>query len=132
MSSFIFFTSVSASALIVYLWLYTDFLPFYLKLLKPLFTVKMYSWLMVDDFFNFYDERLVFNSYIEYLAFQKQDVSNFKIQFILKLLSCKTCLTTWVSILISLYFGSILWVGLIFLSININIFLLNFFLKTSR
>ena len=130
-SSFIFISFLSSVALVIYLWLHTDFFAYYLKLAKPILSEKIYCWLMAEDFFNFSDENLEFDSYIEYLSFQKQGVSCFTVQFILKLISCKTCLTTWVSILISLLCCGIHAAGPIFLFIIINIFLLRFFLKTS-
>ena len=130
MLSFLFLTLLPTISLVVYLWLYTDFAGYYIKLLKPILNNKIYSWLMAEEYLSFYDENISFDSYIEYLFFQKQGQSGAISDFVLKLLSCQICLVTWISIIYCLLCGRIEYTGLVFLAISANIFILKYFLKS--
>jgi hypothetical protein len=129
MSSLFFISTVSTLSLFIYLWLYTDFMGHYLKILKPILPKKIYLWLMPESFLNFFHESISFESYIEYLNFQKQGFVSPYIAFILKLISCQICLCTWVSIIFAYFSYGLSWTGIIFLLLSFNIFLLKFFLK---
>jgi hypothetical protein len=128
MSSFIFFTTILTASLLIHLWSNTNFFAYYLKLIKWLLPKKIYLWLMVEEYF--YDPSSSrYSSYIEYLYAQKQDTI-YLISFILKLMSCPICLSTWVSILLSIVlFGNILYMGVIYIIILISNYIFNFFLK---
>lgn len=129
MSSLIILLLCCVGALLIHLWFYSDFFAYYLKSLKFIIPTKLYNWFLVEEFLKNQDPNLVFDSYIEYLYVQKSFVQNFKIQFFLKLFSCITCFTTWVSIIISLIIGNILYVGLIFIILRILDFILRYTLK---
>lgn len=129
MSSLIILLLCCLGALIIHLWFYSDFFAYYLKSFKFLFPSKVYNWFLVEEFLKNQDPNLNFDSYIEYLYVQKSFLTDFKIQFLLKLFSCITCFTTWVSLIISLIIGNVLYVGLIFIVLRIFDFILRYTLK---
>lgn len=108
----------------MYLWFYSDFFAYYAKALKCLFPKKVYKWLLIEDFFT--DTEIQTVSYIEFLYIKRSINNNFIISFFLKLFSCIICLTTWVSLIISLMMGSLLYIGLVFLILRGLDFILRF------
>ena len=123
MSSLFFILLCCFGALIVKLWLYTDFFAFYIKILKPLFPKRAYSWLLVDEFLTSDGNH---SSYIEYLFIKRYMFCGTVTQFFLKLLSCQTCFSTWIAILISIIYGNLLFVGLAFILLRIFDFLMRY------
>jgi hypothetical protein len=131
MSSLLLILLCCIGALIIHLWFYSDFFAYYLKTFKPIIPIKVYEWLLVEDYFNNNDPDLNVDSYIEYLFIKKSFSTNFKTQFFLKLFSCTICFTTWISLIISLIIANIMYVGLIFIILRILDFILRFVLKKS-
>jgi hypothetical protein len=121
----------SLGALIIHLWFYSDFFAYYLKIFKPLVPNKLYKWFLVDDYLNNQDPNLSFDSYIEYLYIKKCFSKSFLIKFLLKLFSCVLCFTTWLSLIISIILGNVLYIGLVFLILRILDFILRYVLKKS-
>ena len=84
---------------------------------------------MVEEYFIRPPQDYIYNSYIEYFYSKRSFSNNFIELFILKLLSCPLCLTTWTSIVSCLAFGNITYVGILFIIVRCLDSLLNFFLK---
>jgi len=124
MSSLYLILLCCLSSWIMYLWFYSDFFAYYVKIFKKIIPTKIYNWLLIEDFFN--DTQLLSNSYIEYLNIKRSVTNNFLTSFMLKLFSCIICLTTWFAIIISLLIGNILYIGLIFLILRVLDFILRF------
>lgn len=131
MSSLLFISLCCFGALIIHLWFYSDFFAYYIKTFKFLVPKKIYSWLLIEAFLNNNDPNLSFDSYIEYLFIKKSFTTSFKTKFLLKLFSCITCFTVWVSLIISIIIGNILYIGLVFIILRILDFILRYILKKS-
>ncbi len=131
MSSLFLFLLCCVGALIIHIWFYSDFFAYYLKTFKFLIPSKIYNWLLIDDYLNNQDPNLFFDSYIEYLFVKYSLVRSFKVKFFLKLFSCITCFTFWVSLIISIIICNILYIGLIFIILRILDFILRYVLKKS-
>jgi hypothetical protein len=129
MSSLFLILLCCIGALIIHLWFYSDFFAYYIRSIKELIPRKIYYWLLIDDYLNNNNPNLLFDSYIEYLFVKRSFTKSFKTRFFLKLFSCITCLTTWVSIVISLIYGSLLYIGLIFIILRLLDFILRYVLK---
>lgn len=129
MSSLFLILLCCIGGLIIHLWFYSDFFAYYLKTVKYVVPKKIYSWLLIEDYFNNQDPNLFFDSYIEYLFIKRSFTKSFKIKFFLKLFSCITCFTVWISLVISMIFGNILYVGIIFIILRILDFILRYILK---
>jgi hypothetical protein len=121
----------SLGALIIHLWFYSDFFAYYLKIFNPLVPNKLYKWFLVDEYLNNQDPTLSFDSYIEYLYIKRCFSKSFLIKFLLKLFSCVLCFTTWLSLIISIILGNVLYIGLVFLILRILDFILRYVLKKS-
>jgi hypothetical protein len=130
MSILILLQTVSLIALFNHLWFKTDFFAFYVKAIKKVLPFNVYFYLMIDEYFMRPLEDYIYSSYIEYFYSKKSFSKNFIEIFILKLISCSLCLTTWFSLLSSLFLGNIFYTGIIFISVRLLDTLLNFFLKT--
>jgi hypothetical protein len=130
MSILIFFLLCSLFSMIGHLWVKTDVAAYYLKALKKYLPKKFYSWLLVEEFFNRPPDEYIYLSLIEYLNYKRQFSTNFKITFILKLLSCPLCFGFWMSLISSIISGNVLFVGVGFIIIRFFDWLLNFFLKS--
>jgi hypothetical protein len=126
MSSLLFILLCSIGALIIHLWFYSDFFAYYVKSLKLIIPTPIYNWLLIEDYFNNNDPNLITNSYIEFLFIKRAFEPSFKVQFFLKLFSCITCFSTWVALVISLFFFNILYIGLIFIVLRVLDFILRF------
>jgi len=131
MSSLFLFLLCSFGALIIHLWFYSDFFPYYLKFFKFIFPKKIYDWFLVEEYLNNQDPELFFDSHIEYLFVRRSFSKSFFTKFFLKLFSCVLCLTTWISLIISFIIGNLLYVGLIFLILRVLDFILRYVLKKS-
>jgi hypothetical protein len=129
MSSLLLILLCCVGALIIHLWFYSDFFAYYVKSFKFLIPKKFYEWLLIEDYFNNNDPDLNVESYIEYLYIKQSFSKSFIVLFFLKLFSCVLCLTTWISLLISLIYGNILYIGIVFVSLRILDFILRFVLK---
>jgi len=112
------------AAWLMHLWFYSDFFAYYAKAFKFSIPRKIYNWLLIEDFFI--DTEINVNSYIDFLFIKRSGNSNFFINFFLKLFGCIICLTTWVSIIISLIFGNLLYIGFVFLILRLLDFILRF------
>lgn len=108
----------------MHLWFYSDFFAYYAKAFEFFIPRKIYNWLLIEDFFI--DTEINVNSYIDFLFIKRSGNSNFFINFFLKLFGCSICLTTWVSIIISLIFGNLLYIGFVFLILRLLDFILRF------
>jgi hypothetical protein len=129
MSSLFIFLLCCTGALIIHLWFYSDFFAYYVKTFKFLIPTKIYNWLLIESYLNNKDPNLFFDSYIEYFFIKKSFTQSFKIKFFLKLFSCITCFTVWVSLIISIVIGNILYIGFVFLILRILDFILRYVLK---
>jgi hypothetical protein len=129
MSSLFLILLCCLGALIIHLWFYSDFFAYYLKFFKPLIPDKLYKWFLIEEYLNNQDPELFFDSYIEYLFVKRSFSNSFITSFFLKLFSCILCFTTWISLVISVVFGNILYIGLIFLILRILDFILRYVLK---
>jgi hypothetical protein len=129
MSSLLLFLLCCLGAVIIHLWFYSDFFAYYVKTFKFLIPNKIYSWLLIDEYLNNQNPDLSFDSYIEYFFIKRSLSKSFKIKFFLKLFSCITCFSIWVSILISLIIGNLLYIGLVFIILRILDFILRYVLK---
>ena len=129
MSSLFLLLLCCFGALIIHLWFYSDFFAYYVKSIKLLIPKKIYSWFLIEEYLNNQDPNLSFDSYIEYLYVKRSFTKSFKTIFFLKLFSCIICFTTWVSIIIAIVFGNLLYIGLIFLILRILDFILRYTLK---
>ena len=112
-----------------HIWFKTDFFAFYAKAVRKLIPKKIFLYMMVDEYFTRPPQDFIYNSYIEYFFSKRSFSSNFLEVFILKLISCPLCLTTWVSIISCLILGNIFYTGILFVLIRGIDSLLNFFLK---
>lgn len=110
-------------AQIIYLWFYTDFFAYYIKVFQFLIPKKIYNWLLIDEFLHDQSNN---GSYINYLYVKYVFTDSFIIKFFLKLFACIICLSTWVAIIISLIFGNLLYIGLVFVILRILDFILRF------
>jgi hypothetical protein len=131
MSSLFLILLCCLGALIIHLWFYSDFFAYYLKSFQPLLPKNVYKWFLIDEFLNNQDPELAFDSYIEYLYIQRSFSESFLTKFLLKLFSCVLCFTTWVALIISIIFGNLLYIGLIFLILRVLDFILRYVLKKS-
>jgi hypothetical protein len=131
MSSLFLILLCCLGSLIIHLWFYSDFFAYYLKSFQPLLPQNFYKWFLIDEFLNNQDPELSFDSYIEYLYIQRCFSESFLIKFLLKLFSCVLCFTTWVALILSIIFGNIIYIGLIFLILRILDFILRYVLKKS-
>ena len=131
MSSLLLLLLCCLGALIIHLWFYSDFFAYYVKSIRLLIPHKMYSWLLIEEFLKNQDPNLSFDSYIEYLFIKRSFTNSFKLKFFLKLVSCITCFTVWVALLISILLGNILYIGLVFIILRILDFILRYVLKKS-
>lgn len=129
MSSLLFILICCIAALIIHLWFYSDFFAFYFKFFKKFLPKRFYNWFLIEDYINNQDPNLNFDSYIEYLFVTRYLMASFIQKFFLKLFSCVLCLTTWISLLISLLLGNILYIGLVFIILRIFDFILRYTLK---
>jgi hypothetical protein len=129
MSSLLFILLCCLGALIIHLWFYSDFFAFYVKTFKKLLPYKIYQWLLIEEYLNNENPNLNFDSYIEYLFARRCFSESFTTKFFLKLFSCIICFTTWVSMLISLLLGNVLYIGLVFIVLRILDFILRYVLK---
>jgi hypothetical protein len=129
MSILILIQIAATVSLFNHLWFKTDFFAFYCKLLKKLLPQGLYMYLMIDEYFSRPPADYIYDSYISYVYSKKCFCNNFLEVFILKLLSCPLCLTTWFSIVICLSMGAPLYTGILFILVRILDSLLNFFLK---
>jgi hypothetical protein len=131
MSSLFLFLLCCIGDLIIHLWFYSDFFAYYLRYIKFLIPSKIYNWLLIDEYLNNQDPNLSFDSYIEYLFIKRSFTKSFKTKFFLKLFSCVTCFTIWVSIIISVIYRDMMYVGLIFLLLRTLDYILRYVLKKS-
>lgn len=92
---------------------------------------KIYNWLLIEDYLNNEDPNLNFDSYIEYLFVKRCFTNSFIEKFFLKLFSCIICFTTWISLVISILLGNLLYIGIIFLVLRVIDFILRYTLKKS-
>lgn len=129
MSSLLLILLCSFGALIIHLWFYSDFFAYYIKSIKFILPNKIYSWLLIDEFLENQDPNYSFDSYIEYLFVKRSFTKSFKTKFFLKLFSCITCFTVWISLLISIVFGNLLYIGLVFIILRLLDFILRYVLK---
>lgn len=123
MSSLYLFLLCCVAGWLLHLWFYTDFFAYYLRTFKFIFPQKIYDWFLVDSFFT---DDTDTDSFIDYLYLKRGFTNNFIIKFFLKLFSCGLCLTSWLSIVISLIYGNILYTGLIFIILRLIDFILRF------
>ena len=131
MSSLFLILLCCVGALIIHLWFYSDFFAYYLKTIRFLIPKNIYSWLLIEEFLNNQDPNMIFDSYIEYLFIKRSLSSSFTIKFFLKLFSCIICFSFWVALVISIIFGNLLYVGLIFVILRLIDFILRYALKKS-
>lgn len=124
MSSLLFILLCCVGSLIIHLWFYSDFFPYYVKTFKIILPDKIYNWLLIEEFFS--DTKTGANSYIEFLYIKRYYNNKYFIQFFLKLFGCIVCFTTWISLLISIIIGNILYIGLVFITLRILDFILRF------
>lgn len=112
-----------------HIWFKTDFFAFYAKAFKKIIPVKTYLYLMIEEYFIRPPEDYIYHSYIEYFSAKKSFSKNFLETFLIKLISCPLCLSTWISIVTCLATGNLLYTGVMFVLIRAIDSLLNFFLK---
>jgi hypothetical protein len=116
-------------SLATHIWFNTDFFAFYVKLLKTIIPKTIYSWMLIDEFLLRSGDDLIFSSYIDYLFTKRYFTKNFILKFLIKLLACEICLSTWLSILAGLITLCPAYIGLIFVVSKLINALLKFFLK---
>lgn len=129
MSSLFIFLLCCWGALIIHLWFYSDFFAYYIRSFRFLLTQKIYKWLLIDEYLNNQDPKYFFDSYIEYLNTKRSFTNDFRTKFLLKLFSCITCFTVWISVIISVLIFNFWYTGLIFCTLRILDFILRFILK---
>lgn len=129
MSSLFLFLLCCFGALIIHLWFYSDFFAYYAKSIKKFIPQRIYRWLLIEEYLNNQDPNLFFDSYIEYLFVKRCFTNSFRVKFFLKLFSCILCFTFWVSLIISIIYGNILYIGVIFIFLRILDFILRYVLK---
>ena len=101
MSSLFLILLCCLGSLIIHLWFYSDFFAYYVKSLRFIIPNNIYNWLLIDEYLNNQDTNLSFDSHIEYLYVKRSFTNSFKTKFFLKLFSCITCFTVWMSLIIS-------------------------------
>lgn len=124
-SSIFFITAILNLALLVHLWFNTDFVAYYLKLFKKIIPKNIFEFLLVEEYFTHDHSTISFRSYIDFFFFKKSSSKNFIFLFFLKILSCKLCLTVWISILTAIIFININLIGLIYLLLRLIDFILD-------
>jgi hypothetical protein len=129
MSSLFLFLLCCLGSLIIHLWFHSDFFAYYIRSFRFLLPQKVYKWLLVDEYLNNKDPNMMFDSYIEYFYVLKSFSTNFKVQFFLKLFSCITCFSVWVSFIICIIYWNLLYIGLVFIILRILDFILRYVLK---
>jgi hypothetical protein len=129
MSSLFLILLCCLGALIIHLWFYSDFFAYYIRSIEIFIPKKIYSWLLINEYLDNQDPNLLFDSYIEYLFVKRSFTKSFKTRFFLKLFSCVTCFTIWVSIIIASIYGNLLYLGLIFIILRVLDFILRYTLK---
>lgn len=129
MSILILIQIAATVSLFNHLWFKTDFFAFYTKLIKGLVPQRMYMHLMIDEYMSRPAADYIYDSYISYLYSKRSFSNNFFEVFVLKLLSCPLCLTTWISTVVCVCAGAPLYIGVLFILVRILDSLLNFFLK---
>ena len=129
MSSLNVFLLCCWGGLIIHLWFYSDFFAYYVRSFRFLLPQKIYKFLLIDDFFKNKDPDMIFDSYIEYIFVKYSFTEDFKMKFFLKLFSCITCFTVWISIVICLIIQDFLQLGFVFLILRSIDFILRFILK---
>lgn len=129
MSSLFLILLCCIGALIIHLWFYSDFFAYYIKSIKFIIPSQIYQWLLIDEFLSNKDPNLSFDSYIEYLFIKRSFTRSFRIKFFLKLFSCIICFTTWIALILSIIYGNITYIGLIFITLRILDFILRYVLK---
>lgn len=123
MSSLLLILLCFIGAQLLYLWFYSDFFAYYLKAFKFVIPKKIYNWLLIEEYFIDPESG---GSYINYIYFKRSESKSFIIKFFLKLFGCIICLSVWVSIIISLILGNILYIGIVFALLRIIDFILRF------
>jgi len=114
--------------LICHLWYYTDFFTMYASLLAKFIPKRIYSFLLIDEFTNRSGEEL--RASYPFYIYQKYSLSKNKILiFLLKLVSCPICFTTWLSIFAAITCGNLLYMGVFFFFGRLADSLLKYFLK---
>jgi|688.fasta_scaffold00448_35 hypothetical protein len=126
MSSLYLLLLCTIGALIIHLWLNSDFFAYYIKSLRFLIPKSIYNWLLIEDYFKHNDPNLNVNSYIDFLLIKRYFDPSFKIKFFLKLFSCSICFSVWVALVLSLIYGNILYVGLIYAILRVLDFILRY------
>lgn len=130
MSSLLFILLCFWGGLLTHLWFYSDFWTFYIKVFKKFVPVKIYQWLLIEEYLNNQNPDYMFDSYIEYLYLKRGTYNtNFLVKFALKLLSCNLCFTFWISVIICIIVNNLLLLGLAYFIIRFVDFILKFFLK---
>lgn len=84
---------------------------------------------MIEEYLSRPIEDYIYDSYISYLYSKKSFCKNFLEVFVLKLLSCPLCFTTWCSIVLCISLGAPMYIGVLFILVRILDTMLNFFLK---
>lgn len=131
MSSFFLFQVSCISALIVFVWFNTDFLVQYLKLLKPVIPKNIFNFFLVDAWSSGRTDGI--DEYPEYLLVKHINCKNKLICFFLKLISCKICFSVWVSLILSLVFLDLMYVGVVFcLTITVDFFINFILIKVNK
>jgi hypothetical protein len=123
MSSLLLILLCFIGAQIMYLWFYSDFFAYYLKAFKFFIPKNIYNWLLIEEYFIDPNSE---GSYIHYLYFKRSESKSFITKFLLKLFGCIICLSVWLSIIISLIIGNLLYVGVVFVLLRIIDFILRY------
>jgi hypothetical protein len=129
MSSLYLFLLCCFGSLIIHLWFYSDFFAYYAKAFKKLFPSKIYKSLLIDDYFFYDSSQEHYNSYIEFIFVKKYQTESFFTKFLLKLFSCITCFTVWISIIIAIIIGNLLYIGVVFIILRLLDFILRYTLQ---
>lgn len=129
MSSLLLILLCCLGALIIHLWFYSDFFAYYFRSIKFLIPKKIYCWFLIDEYLNNKDSNFSFDSYIEYLFIKRSFTQSFRTKFFLKLFSCITCFTVWISILICIIIKNLLFIGFVFIILRLLDFILRYVLK---
>lgn len=129
MSSLIVLQIIFFLGTIVHIWFKSDFLPYYASISKELIPQKIYLWLLIDEFFNRSGDDNVYEHYIEYLYSKRCFAKSPYTRFYLKLFSCPTCFTFWLSMLIGAISLTPFNIGIYFVGAQAVYTLLNYFLK---
>jgi hypothetical protein len=129
MSILILLQTACLISLFNHIWFKTDFFAFYIKAFKAVLPMRVYMYLMVEEYFIRPPEDYIYSSYIEYFYSKRSYSKKFLETFVLKLISCPLCLTTWSSLLCCVFLGNIFYTGILFILVRCLDTLLNFFLK---